>query len=340
MSDLFADVSSYQGTDLTYIKNLGAKGVVIKLTEGSANGTAYVNPNAAGQVTSALNLGLQVAFYHYALYTGQQDARSEADFFSDQAKRLGFNGDAVMVADVEDPGILYTDTYNNTLAFTGRLKELGWSKVSVYSMASWFQAGKLPTNDAIWVASYGTSSPGVDGASAWQFTSTYVTGGLDMSYDFTGLFTTEQFGGSQPTQTAKPAVNPDDVITVTSGAAEGFREDGNIIDGSFTVLHQGTQWQSYGIKVVAGEPQYLIGENFYLPQKYTDQAGICTIRGSHDYGYQSINDIGTGWRFSEYYFKGGSQWKVLDTKTINDKLYYRVSALDYIDADATHGSAK
>ncbi|GAF41785.1 lyzozyme M1 [Agrilactobacillus composti DSM 18527 = JCM 14202] len=193
MANLFADVSSYQPDELTYIKDLGAMGVVVKATQGSADGTNYKNPKALNQTQSALKAGLQTHLYHYALYTGQQDAYNEADFFDSYAKELGFDGDCVMVVDVEDPGIAQTAVFDNTVAFLQRLRDLGWAKLAVYSMASWFLQDKLPTDDAIWVASYDVAQSGVDGATAWQFTNSYNGLPLDMSYDYTGLFTVEQF---------------------------------------------------------------------------------------------------------------------------------------------------
>ncbi|GAF42036.1 hypothetical protein JCM14202_4034 [Agrilactobacillus composti DSM 18527 = JCM 14202] len=189
MANLFADVSSYQTDDVSYIKDLGAQAVVVKITEGSADGTAYKNPKALNQTQSALEAGMKAHLYHYALYTSAQDAQNEADFFNDYAKELGFNNDCVMVIDVEDSSIESTDTYNNTVAFLDRLRNLGWDKLAVYSMASWFWQQKLPTTDAIWVANYTTDGPGVDGATAWQFTNAYNGLSLDMSDDYTGLFT-------------------------------------------------------------------------------------------------------------------------------------------------------
>ncbi|MCD2255787.1 hypothetical protein FHQ08_03530 [Lactobacillus sp. CC-MHH1034] len=338
MAESFADVSSHNRADISYIADLGAKGVVVKATEG----TTYQNEKALTQTQTGLKAGLQVHLYHYAQFQNYQQAINEANYFHNFAKELGFAGNCVMVADVEAPEIQYTDTWHNTDTFLKRLIELGWPKVALYSMASWFWASKLPTNYPLWVANYGVSQPGVDNAAAWQHTSNFNGLNLDMSYDFTGLFTTEQFGatsGNAASQVGQP-VNPDDVITITAGDAVGFHADGNIIDGSFNMLQKGKQFKANGIKLIAGEPQYLIGADFYVPQSYTDQAGIITVRGPKDAGLRSVDENGNGWRLSEYYFKGQSQWKVLDTKLINDHLFYQISDLDYMDSDSTHGSGK
>lgn len=47
---LFADVSDYQRSDIGFmqnLKNLGFKGIVIKVTEGSADGSNWVSATAA-----------------------------------------------------------------------------------------------------------------------------------------------------------------------------------------------------------------------------------------------------------------------------------------------------
>lgn len=53
MKTKFIDVASYQPDSLAYFQAaqvLGVKGVVVKITEGSAAGSNYVNPKAAQQI--------------------------------------------------------------------------------------------------------------------------------------------------------------------------------------------------------------------------------------------------------------------------------------------------
>ena len=81
MRNLFIDVSGYQEDSVEYFqraKNQGVMGVVVKLTEGSEDGSAYVNPRAAAQIRNAITAGLHVSCYHFARYTSDADAqRSE-----------------------------------------------------------------------------------------------------------------------------------------------------------------------------------------------------------------------------------------------------------------------
>ena len=79
----FIDVSSYKPDTVAFFqaaKNQGALGVVVKLTEGSEDGSAYVNPRAATQIRNALAVGLRVSCYHFARYTSVADAQNEARF--------------------------------------------------------------------------------------------------------------------------------------------------------------------------------------------------------------------------------------------------------------------
>lgn len=49
----FIDVSSYQPDTVAFFqtaKNQGAQGVVVKLTEGSEDGSNYINPRATAQI--------------------------------------------------------------------------------------------------------------------------------------------------------------------------------------------------------------------------------------------------------------------------------------------------
>ncbi len=92
MKNLFADIASYQRDDLAYfqlLKSKGYKGVVVKVTEGDAQGSAYVNPKWVNQALNALAVGMQVSVYHFARYSSPKNARAEADFSCNKFCRLG-----------------------------------------------------------------------------------------------------------------------------------------------------------------------------------------------------------------------------------------------------------
>ena len=231
---IFIDVSSYQDYSLSFFKTKkaqGAKGVAIKLTQGSANGTNYINPRAAAQIKNAASVGLPIAAYHYftsnSRVYGVKDVKAEADFFCSVATKYGLDKSTVMVIDAED-GSNANPATEDVNTFLTQVKSHGFNNIAIYSMSSWFSSGRINMSGAVtrnlWVAAYGTDRPGVNGATQWQFTDNWY--GVDASYDFTGLFTGNAKGGNKPSpaivttenKSSKPSGGSSDkVYTVKSG---------------------------------------------------------------------------------------------------------------------------
>lgn len=195
--ELVLDVASYQPDTLSFFQAavaVGVKAVIVKLTEGSNPGSAYINPKAANQIKNARAAGLLVHAYHYAKFNGNGDAKAEADWFTSNAKKLGITSESVMALDIEDGTNAWAAT-SDANAFIQRVKDNGYPNTDVYSMASWFWAGRLVPSQLIaknlWVANYGVDSPGLDNVGLWQYTSAFVLDGVkvDMSYDFNGFYT-------------------------------------------------------------------------------------------------------------------------------------------------------
>lgn len=244
---LFADVASYQPSDQTWFQNLKNQGVlatVVKVTEGSADGTNYVNPKASAQIVSALNVGMQAHCYHFARFTSITDAKNEASFFVQQVKARGMDATTILVVDIEssdlthDPQAL-TEQIN---AFIQVVKAAGYPRTDIYSSASWFNAPRfyraqlIPRN--CWVASYGTTKPGVENVGAWQFTDNFNSLNVDMSYDFNGFYT----GAVKKTTSAKPAKPAAKVSTYPGFQAE---------KGTFTVGDTAIQVRVNGVGLKA-----------------------------------------------------------------------------------------
>lgn len=201
MADLAMDLSSHNPSDLGFFqaaKAAGVKAVIIKLTEGSRDGSNYVNPKAAEQIRNAVKCDMIVHAYHYAKFKGEQDAKNEADFFCDVAKQMGLDATSVMVLDIEDGSNNYFATADSR-AFLDRVVERGYPRVDLYTMASWIwtdriMRGQIGRELNWWIAAYNNNRPGVDNVGTWQFSSKYPIGNVtvDMSYDFTGYYTKEQ----------------------------------------------------------------------------------------------------------------------------------------------------
>ncbi|RRG11622.1 MAG: autolysin [Lactobacillus sp.] len=186
MPKLGIDVSSYQGSSVSYFQNfkkLGADFAVVKLTEG----TNYLNPKANAQVINSLKVFGAVSVYHFF----QGYGTAEAKYFLAWVKKYGLDKSTVLVIDVEAPGLPYNSTPQVNV-FLKYLIDHGYKNVVTYGSASWFN-GTAGTHvihrpqlidKHIWVASYGASQPGVANANAWQFSDNWH--GVDASYDFDG----------------------------------------------------------------------------------------------------------------------------------------------------------
>lgn len=212
LRNLFIDVSGYQEDSVDYFqraKSQGVMGVVVKLTEGSEDGSAYVNPRAATQIRNAAAVGLRVSCYHFARYTSNADAQNEARFFVKIAKQYGMTSDTLMIDDAE---VHSAADYNSaTSAFLNEVKALGYTNVGLYSMKSFFTGGILNSHgfgDAkIWESGYGITDLGIDNAAAWQWTDNGLGMSVDTSYDFDGAFTVGSSNPGTVPSTPIPAPN-------------------------------------------------------------------------------------------------------------------------------------
>ena len=204
MSNLVIDVSGYQDSSLSYFKKFkgyGVKSALVKLTEG----TSYTNPKAGAQITNALKVFGTVGAYHF--FHGYGTA--EAKYFVSKAKAFGLDKTTVMIIDVEATDLPYYST-SQVNVFLRYLKRAGYTNVVTYGSRSWFQAGRISyanlADKHIWVAAYGTSQPGINGANAWQFTDNFH--GVDCSYDFDGTLTGKATSTKTATQKPEYYVTP------------------------------------------------------------------------------------------------------------------------------------
>ena len=76
-NDLFIDVASHQGYDITGIlEQMGTTNTIIKISES----TSYINPHLGAQVEQSNPIG----FYHFAWFGGDiEEAEREARYFLD-----------------------------------------------------------------------------------------------------------------------------------------------------------------------------------------------------------------------------------------------------------------
>lgn len=269
----FIDVSSHNGdisvAQYLTMKNHGVKGVVVKLTEGSA----YKNPFAKGQVENAKLAGLQVSAYNFAWFENNQEAIDEAIYFSDYAKEIGLPLETVMVNDVEHSILLNSDPTENSLLFKETLHQLGYATVVHYSSAHWFQnildiqqLGKENAWIAQWPASPSASQLLHQDYAAWQWRSTQTFPNsevlFDVSIDYLNLFSAHTTLSAPLIDTVSGNYREGYVITgftEREKTVEVLDSDGKQIgsttadaDGFYTLqaaIHRLTETRSYSVRL-------------------------------------------------------------------------------------------
>lgn len=369
---IFADVSSHQPDDVVFFKNLATNqvaGVVVKLTEGNGG---YANDEAANQIASAQAAGLKVSVYHYAWYNGADEARGEADFFASQAAQLGLSKDTLMVDDVENSAM--TNPYDDTVTFQKELASLGYSNQATYSMASWFWKNKLPRNYPIWVANYGVDQPGVDNAAAWQYTNNFNGQHVDMSYDFSGIFTTGSTITTPPASnnsndgstTTSPA-NPDTPVNTTPPASMSGIATINYIPNygialwngyganrtyAGRTLLTGTKWKVLAQTYANGEYWYNLGGNQWIEGQYTNidtgtvgvpavnsngasNSKIVTIKYVPNYGIALWNGYGASRQYAGRTLMNATSWAVFGEKYVDGGFWYNLGGNQWIEGQYT-----
>ena len=305
LRNLFIDVSGYQEDSVAYFqraKDQGVMGVVVKLTEGSEDGSAYVNPRAEAQIRNAATVGLRVSCYHFARYTSNADAQNEARFFVKIAKQYGITSDTRMVDDAEVHSV--ADYNSATAAFLNEVKALGYTRVGLYSSKSFFTSGILNSHgfdDAkIWDAGYGITDLGIDNAAAWQWTDNGLGMNVDTSYDFDGAFTVGSSNSGSVPSTPIPAPQPVEHVghpaigTYTvqpgdtlSGIAAKFGTTYQVLSAINGIGDPNQIWPGQVLKVTGTASQ----ESTYYVQAGDTLSSIATKFGTTVSSLVSINHI-------------------------------------------------
>ena len=111
-----------------------------------------------------------------------------------------------------------------------------------------------------------------------------------------------------------------------------FQNTGKSIAGSNYKFKDGTRWKVVNTKVINGEEMYLVGNNTYIPKKYTSHYdnGIITIHYQPNYGVNALHADGTQVQGSNKVFKTGTRWNVKYTRVINGEICYLVGNDEYI----------
>ena len=162
----------------------------------------YVNPSAAQLAGDAMRRTGLVAFYHF---TWGKDAWTEADFFVEHVKELGYLGKAMLVIDYEAQALSLGREWVRAMA--DRIEQLAGYKPVIYASGNVIVAQDLfDIGCPMWCANYSrgyetiygydTSGcaiyPGCEGSVMWQFTSQGIVGGYDGTLDLDIFFGTRE----------------------------------------------------------------------------------------------------------------------------------------------------
>ena len=174
-NDLFIDVSSHNGYDITGIlEDMGTQNTIIKVSES----TNYLNPCLSAQVEQSNPVG----FYHFAWFGGDvEEAELEARYLLDNVpKKVKY-----LVLDYEDHAS--GDKQANTdacIRFMEILKENGYEPI-YYSYKPftldniYYEQILAKFPNSLWIAGYGLNDgnadfeyfPSMDGIRWWQYSS-------------------------------------------------------------------------------------------------------------------------------------------------------------------------
>ena len=174
-NDLFIDVSSHNGYDITGIlEDMGTQNTIIKISEG----TTYLNPCLSAQVEQSTPVG----FYHFAWFGGDiEEAEREARYFLDNVPQKV----KYLCLDYEDHAS--DDAQANTdacIRFMEILKENGYEPI-YYSYKPftlnniYYEQILAKFPNSLWIAGYGLNDgnadfeyfPSMDGIRWWQYSS-------------------------------------------------------------------------------------------------------------------------------------------------------------------------
>ena len=174
-NDLFIDVSSHNGYDITGIlEDMGTQNTIIKISEG----TTYLNPCLSAQVEQSTPVG----FYHFAWFGGDvEEAEREARYFLNNVPQKV----QYLVLDYEDhaSGDVQANT-NACLRFMQMIADAGYKPI-YYSYKPFtlenvdYQQILAQFPNSLWIAGYGLNDgtadfeyfPSMDGIRWWQYSS-------------------------------------------------------------------------------------------------------------------------------------------------------------------------
>lgn len=127
--------------------------------------------------------------------------------------------------------------------------------------------------------------------------------------------------------------NPN-VVTISNYkkgyGVNSYRSDGKQNLGTNKKLLTGTSWKTFGVYLINNEPMYKIGNNEFLPQKYTNFHDKIRINYETGYGVNAYDNNFDQILRTNKKFKTGTEWKFSKVVEHDYRIYYQVSKTEKI----------
>ncbi|PDY46423.1 N-acetylmuramoyl-L-alanine amidase [Bacillus pseudomycoides] len=303
--------------------------MITKVTEGSEQGTNYIDPTFQYNINGANNVGILTGAYHFFRAISVNDAKQEAAFFIKNIQSVTLTAPVFVDVEVNDANLdpdTLTDAVN---AFLTELKNAGYTSTGVYSNLYFFQnslnASRLQ-NTLLWIARYSTRGPGMD-CDIWQYTDTGsvqgINGNVDCNISYVDLDIGNNNNGPSSSYIGIATIAGDNVNLRDQPSTSG-----NVIgtlyhNESYKVFYEQNGWLNLGgNEFIYYDPSYIC---------YCNYIGIATITGDNvnlrDQPSTSGNVIRTlhhNESYKVYYEQNG--WLNLGG---NQFIYYDPSYIDY-----------
>lgn len=285
--EYLVDVAIYQGKSVTRFANAGAKGVIVKGTEG----TWYRNPIAVDQVKSAHHNHLYVHMYHFANFGNSvARAKQEAKFALAQAKHLNVSKKRYICLDWEasSNNSVINGWASNTraiMAFMSVIKDAGYNCL-LYSGSS-LMRNNINTSevikkfgDCLWVASYATSGridkpnfgyfPSMNGVALWQFTDNWHGLNVDGNISLVDLHVEKkaQHQAVKPKPAEKiPKIVYAPILYNNPNYMINLRDSNGHATDKY--IQTNTKWRVIKVKMIKGKKYYCLGtDKQWVPSKF------------------------------------------------------------------------
>lgn len=294
--DQGVDWSKYQGANGVY--GYQRDKFVISQVGGYYNGSFVDQWTYKTQVSSAIAAGKRAHTYIYSRFTGRQQADQMLNYY---LPKVQTPKGSIVALDVEDG---YPDT-DSVLYALGRVKAAGYTAM-LYGYKSFLTShlslSTIANQYPLWMAEYPNYAvtptpnynyfPSFNNIGIFQFTSTYIAGGLDGNIDLTGI-TDNGYGSSHKTDTGKVVVKPDTSTPATNaGQAANNTAKANIKVGDTVKVNLTTNRWANGVRM----PSWVRGKTYKVQQVSGNKvllAGIMSWANKSDVELLSVGNTST-----------------------------------------------